>query len=402
MSAEATTTQVDVAIIGGGIAGLWTLATLRMQGYQAILIEQNALGGGQSRFAQGIVHGGTKYALTGKLSSSAEAIATMPAYWRDCLAGEADIDLREVTQLSSNQYMWSTTSLSSRLAGFFGSRMMQSRTQAVKGKDRPIILQDRAFKGQVYRLDEPVLDLPSLLMALAAPHMDAIVAAKSIRFSETTTAKGREFVLVDGSGKSYQISAKKVVLTAGEGNEGLLQQLKFTTPMMQRRPLHMVMLKGGLPEALYAHCLGASALPRLTITSHFDKQGEVVWYVGGHLAESEGVARDRDAQIEEAKQELKNLFPWHDFSKTTWSTCRINRAEVKQPDGSRPDGPFMNNQDGVLTCWPTKMSLSPLLTREVVKVLEEEQITASSTTELPAWQHPEYAVVPWQEQQEWS
>ena len=65
--------RVDVIVFGGGIAGLWTLARLQQAGYKAVLLESQALGAGQTRYAQGIIHGGTKYALTGKLTASSEA-----------------------------------------------------------------------------------------------------------------------------------------------------------------------------------------------------------------------------------------------------------------------------------------------------------------------------------------
>ena len=63
-------TRIDVAIIGGGIAGTWLLRLLSQKGYNAILLEQNELGCGQTLASQGMVHGGLKYALTGLLSLS--------------------------------------------------------------------------------------------------------------------------------------------------------------------------------------------------------------------------------------------------------------------------------------------------------------------------------------------
>jgi glycerol-3-phosphate dehydrogenase len=65
---------VDVAIVGGGIAGLWLLARLRQRGYGALLIESERLGAGQTICAQGIIHGGAKYACTGRVSDSAKAL----------------------------------------------------------------------------------------------------------------------------------------------------------------------------------------------------------------------------------------------------------------------------------------------------------------------------------------
>ena len=67
--------QTDIAIIGGGIAGLWTLNQLRNRGYNAVLFEQEALGSYQTVGSQGMIHGGIKYALTGAWSGSSEAIS---------------------------------------------------------------------------------------------------------------------------------------------------------------------------------------------------------------------------------------------------------------------------------------------------------------------------------------
>jgi glycerol-3-phosphate dehydrogenase len=45
---------------------------LRERGYGALLIESERLGAGQTICAQGIIHGGAKYACTGRVSRSAE------------------------------------------------------------------------------------------------------------------------------------------------------------------------------------------------------------------------------------------------------------------------------------------------------------------------------------------
>ena len=36
--------QTDIAIIGGGVAGLWALNLLRQRGYSTLLFEHDALG----------------------------------------------------------------------------------------------------------------------------------------------------------------------------------------------------------------------------------------------------------------------------------------------------------------------------------------------------------------------
>lgn len=390
----------DVVIFGGGVAGLWLLNRLRQANYNVILVESDTLGSGQTRYAQGIIHGGTKYALTGKLTASSEAVSKMPAIWRDCLQGTGEIDLRQVKTLSAHQYLWSTTSLTSRMAGFFASQVMRSRTKSLPAEERPEIFRNSGFKGHVYRLDEPVLDTASIIRALATPHLDAIMHASL----ETVTFKpgdSSQLILKASDHSYWHIDTKRIVLAAGQGNAGLLHAMGRETPAMQLRPLHMVMLRGGLPESLYAHCLGASVNPRLTITSHADADGKVVWYLGGQLSE-DGVKRSDIEQIEAAQLELQELMPWLDLSQAQWATLHIDRAEPRQTDGKRPDTSFVEENGGVITSWPTKMALAPKLATDVMEQLRQDDIAASGIQPLPAWPQPDFASLPWQEEQRWN
>ncbi|MFO7593040.1 MAG: FAD-dependent oxidoreductase [Pseudomonadota bacterium] len=401
MTTESPVTAVDVVIFGGGVAGLWLLARLREQGYQAVLLESQALGAGQTRYAQGIIHGGTKYALTGKLTGSSEAIAEMPPIWRACLVGEGELDLSAVKLLSPNQFMWSTENLTSRMAGFFASKLMRSRTNAVEGDERPEIFRNPAFHGQVYRLEEPVLDTASLVHALAEPHREAIYKLHDTEALQLNKSeRGRRVVSGD-----IRLDARRVVFAAGKGNAALLQKCEHRAPAMQLRPLNMVMLRGGpnhpLPGVLYAHCLGAGANPRITITTHYDSEGRTVWYLGGRIAE-EGVRRDHKSQVAAAKRELGELFPWLDLSDAEWGILSIDRAEPGMADGSRPDNAFAEEQDGIITAWPTKLALSPRLAKVVIEKIQQGGVQPGAETELPDWPHPGYAPLPWQEEERWN
>jgi glycerol-3-phosphate dehydrogenase len=144
---EAKQLNVDVVIFGGGIAGLWLLSRLRQAGYHTLLLETESLGAGQTRYSQGIIHGGTKYALTGKLTASSESIFSMPKIWRDCLNGKGEVDLSTATILSEHQYMWSTPNLLSRLSGFFASRVVRGRMVAVNKNNRPAVFQNKKFRN---------------------------------------------------------------------------------------------------------------------------------------------------------------------------------------------------------------------------------------------------------------
>ena len=390
-----TAVSVDVLIMGGGIAGLWTLARLKQAGYKTVLLETDSLGAGQTRFAQGIIHGGTKYALTGKLTASSEAVADMPSLWRDCYKGNGQLDLSKATLLSEAHYLWSTSSLTSRVSGFFASKVMRARTNELDESVRPELFKHTDFKGQIYALDEPVFDAMSVVRAIAEPVMESILAIKG-----DTIKYGNDVLSVQAQdGGNYEFSFEKIVLSAGQGNEGLLSAFNLAEPEMQLRPLKMVMLRGDLSEMVFAHCMGASVNPRITITSNRDNNGEIVWYLGGQLAE-EGVARSDAEQIAQAKKELAELIPWLDQSKCQWSTLDIDRAEVKKQGTKRPDTFYAEHKDKVITAWPTKMALSPLMAETVLKIINDEKISCADD-ELPSWSKPSYAILPWNEEQRW-
>src|SRR5690606_21481050 len=136
--------------------------------------EKDSLGGGQTIRSQGIIHGGTKYALHGALTSASNAIADMPARWRACLAGGGEIDLSSARILSEHHHMLSKAQLASKLTTFFASKAVRGRIDALKETERPEAFQDRRFKGNLYALNELVLDVPSVVRALVEPFQDSI------------------------------------------------------------------------------------------------------------------------------------------------------------------------------------------------------------------------------------
>jgi len=285
--------------------------------------------------------------------------------------------------------------LLSRLSGFFASRVVRGRMLAVKKNDYPAAFKNKKFKGKVYQLDEPVLDASSVIKALAKPNMSHIMYIKSVtHFSENKIS------LESGNGEMWDVATEKIILSAGKGNAGLLKQMGRSVPEMQLRPLQMVMVRGGLPEKLYAHCLGANVNPRITITSSEDKQGNIVWYLGGQLAE-EGIHRTEEEQINKAKKELQSLMPWLDFSKMQWATLHISRAEPKQKEGQRPSTSFYYEENNVITTWPTKLALAPNLANDVLKQLEKQNVTKSGASEMPEFSHASIADLPWQEEEKW-
>ncbi|WP_217476141.1 NAD(P)/FAD-dependent oxidoreductase [Stutzerimonas stutzeri] len=382
--------STDVLIVGGGVAGLWLNARLRQQGYSTLVVDRGALGGGQSVKSQGIIHGGTKYALGGALTGASEAIADMPRRWREALQGNGELDLLGVRLLSDAHYLWSPGTLTGNLTSFFASKAVRSRVDQVKGSELPPALQDPKFKGKVYRLSELVLDVPSLIQRLAELAGPGLLKAE--RIEPLWVHDELAGLIVDGRA----IQAQRIVLTAGAGNAELLTALGLAQPAMQKRPLHMVLVKAATLKPLYAHCLGGGSKPRITVTSHPTADGQWLWYLGGDLAEADGVARDEAAQIAAAKKELAELVPWIDLTSAQWATLRIDRAEPAQSALARPDNAFLADQGRLLVGWPTKLALSPDFADRVQAALVRDGIRPQPHPVLPELPRPAVTGPFWQ------
>ncbi len=350
--------KTDIAIIGGGIAGLWVLNLLRARGVDCMLFERDALGSGQTIASQGMIHGGMKYTLAGATTAASETIASMPDRWRACIDGAGDIDLRGVNLLSDAYYMFTDGSATSNLTAFFASKALRGRINKMGGPDLPPFFQHAGFNGSLYKLNDIVLDTPSLLANLAAPH------GANIHLGEISIDDSRTLHTSIGT-----VQANTIILTAGDGNESLTKSLQVPVSM-QRRPLNQVIIRGKLP-AVFAHAVSLQSAdkPMVTITSHPEGDANA-WYLGGALAEETG--RTDAAQVDAARELMARLFPWIDWPSMRFDTFRIDRAEPARSEGLRPDTPFVRRHENVLVCWPTKLTLTPLLGDYVLRELDLE------------------------------
>lgn len=362
--------QVDIAIIGGGIAGLWLHNRLRRRGYSVVLVEQHRLGGRQTLLSQGIIHGGLKYALGGGLSSESEAIAGMPGRWRDCLAGHGDLDLSGVRVLSDAQYLWSAGSVASRMTTFFASRMLRGRIHKLRFDDYPSALRDPGFRGRVYQLDDLVVDTETLIRELTEPHAEAMLRFDPEHDQLEWDADGVAALQLNG----VRIQPECTILAAGAGNETLLNaahhQGLAEDLAMQRRPLKMMLLRHRLAHRLYAHCIGHGSKPRLTVTTHDLPDGSLIWYLGGELAE-QGAAMSDAELTDYTRRELAQLLPWLDFRDADLVPLPVDRAEPRQDSGSKPDNAWARRDHRLVVTWPTKLTLAPDLGERVEQLLDD-------------------------------
>lgn len=390
----------DIVIFGGGIAGLWLLNRLRQSGLSAILFDSGALGGGQTHKSQGIIHGGMKYALQGVLTGESQAIADMPVRWKQCLEGKGEIDLTAVPVLSAQQYLWAPQKFTSKLTGFLASATLTSKVMSLSKEQYPTVFQHAAFRGEVFSLDEIVIDVPILVRELVKANQDAVYKIEPLCDDELKFDEQGKLIsaTVYMAGKAVEVIAQQFIFTAGAGNEIIIKKINHQELAMQRRPLHMVLVKTPFNYPLYAHCLGLGSRPRITITTHHTQDGSTIWYLGGLLAE-EGIKRDSEAQIQVARIELAALFPWLDFSQAEFATFMVDRAEPQQKNGLKPESSYVKAIENMMIAWPTKLALAPKLAEEIIQQLQKKAIMPKffDTRELRAWPMPPLATPIWEE-----
>lgn len=378
--------RLDAVIFGGGAAGLWTLDRLRASGRSALLVERDALGAGQTVASQGIIHGGLKYTLGGMLTRSAETIRDMPALWRACLAGETAPDLSACVVRSDFCHLWRSESLTGRVGMIGASMGLRVAPRRLDRDERPVLLAD--CSGTVSRLDEQVIDPASFVAALRERNLGRIVRvpeSDDVKFAtDGDTVTG--ISLATGVGPTLSLEPQRVVLTAGAGNADLLARLGRATPAMQRRPLHMALVRGDLPE-FHGHCVDG-AKTRVTVTSQRDAAGRVVWQLGGQIAEA-GVTMGRDELITHASAELADILPSLDQAGLEWATYRVDRAEEQTSGGLRPEGVRLDERGNVLTGWPTKLVLAPVLAGKIV-----DRVLAAPPVETGDADHARFADLP--------
>ena len=386
----------DVAVCGGGIAGLWAMHALQAKGFSPVLIERHSLGGVQTLAAQGILHGGMKYVLDGKVDDIALRLREMPPRWLESMAGRGEVDLRDTRILSERQYLWSDGSILSKLSGAMGARMLQGDVSALPEAEWPEGFRALGYRGSIRALEETIIDVRSALVSLASPLRGRVFRAEEIKpltQGDTITALD----LSSSDGTSCRLRPRFVVSTAGVGNDLFAGALPFPQPATQRRPLRQIMVRG-VPHSLFGHCIIADPKPRVTITSHHLTDGTPVWYLGGQVAEK-GWQMSVDESIRFAARELKSIFPKHDWSSYAYAAWDVDRAEPHQSVRFMPSEPTVSVVGNCALAWPTKLVFAPGLASKIT-----EEVSARIPP-LPAPSLPlppaEVGIYPW-DQAKWQ
>lgn len=383
--------RLDVLIFGGGVAGLWCLDRFRRAGYSALVLECNALGAGQTIQAQGIIHGGGKYALRGVRDFAAvRAIKEMPEFWRRCLSGKEEPRLTDTNLLSDSCHLWlprGSTVARMQSWGFVPvlakTGLLATPPINVPEDSWPTALRDSAVA--VYALAEPVISTGTLLGNLLQRHESHIRGYDSIalRFSSPQVKVA-----------NATLTPRMIVLAAGAGNAELLRKAGIAQDLMQQRPLGMVLLRGKLRD-LYGHCV-IGGKTQLTITT----PAPGIWQVGGEIAERLADVDDDTQARRIALREIRRWLPGNDFTNSEIALYRAVRAEARTSDQRRPSGVHVGRvASNIIAAWPTKLTMAPVLAEEVFQLTCAELKAPGSADDIAVnkWPKPRVARYPWEE-----
>jgi hypothetical protein len=252
-----------------------------------------------------------------------------------------------------------------------------------------------------------VIDTISFLQVMARRNRGLlwrIDATGGLDFEWSTGRNWVEAVLIRNpdTGNQLRLRARQIILAAGEGNERLREQLGMPAQVAQRRPLRIALVRGRLPR-LNGHSIDG-AKTRVTITSDVDSSDRTVWQLGGQIAE-DGVDMEPLDFIRHARSELAQVLPGWQCPAVEWATYMVNRAERSTTDGALPHDVQIIRDGNVLTVWPTKLVLAPLLSERVAAVLDVRDNPSDSSWQETLvdrhWPSPAIALAPWEREQTW-
>ena len=356
----------DCIIFGGGVCGVWIDAILQKQGYSTCLLEKNTIGGEQTLLSQGIIHKGLKYLLGNRTAKITNLLTKSADIWEQALAGNYEVDLSKTEIYADKQLIWNEQGL---LASFFakGSKQIfHSQVEKLKFSEFPTWLTHQP--KHIFWLKEKIINSYSMMHNFYAQQKNHYYQCSLEKENCSYTSK-EGLVGIKFKKENILLWTKKFILAAGKGNSTLATY--FDLPYKaQLRPLTMLILEHSAPFKIYGHCITASSKPLFTISSHYKKNGNMLWYLGGKIAEKQQASAQK---LQEATQLLQKNIKLN-LVDAKWKMISVDRAEPWQKTGLLPAAPFVKNYTDFIVCSPVKLVFAPIVALEVKKMLAQQHI----------------------------
>lgn len=419
------TIDVDVVIVGGGIQGLWLLADLIDEGYQAILLERRRPGFGQTGHSHVFIHEGHIYASMLKeqpqdIRRRAASVLQANGIWKIALQTGR---LRALTPLRSNFYVgWDDP----KKGDEFEEHCRRAALPYQPVNTSPSEFGTLPTMASLYKSEGVCLDSNLLLNHLLSysnlgkyvgycKEIDAEPYASG-RYNLVATRvkdpdRSQDLTYPQDPNRPEEIPLRirsgALILSAGTGNERLVDRLlaqkgvtvNADTTRQQTVKTFMLVVRhqsGSLPPVagMFPYAGG------IFIVSRKDPQGRTVWLIGDKQREvvsfpGEITAFDAAAWFHKLKKDLGKLLPTllAEPDKYEWGIYEATKAERWtvgkrfKHGGAFPEGYYMHNPSGttVWLTWPTLLTLAPLLASAVVSDLKQTVPPRQLPTDWSLW-----------------
>ena len=118
--------------------------------------------------------------MAGKVNELARSISQMPQVWRASLKGEGPVDLTAAKIAAASQQLLIPKSFMGGIAKTVSEKMLGDSVHEIPQNEWPSEIKDAGFEGSIIHMDELVLDIPSVIRALAEPYKDSIIKIDNI------------------------------------------------------------------------------------------------------------------------------------------------------------------------------------------------------------------------------
>lgn len=373
--------DLDVLVVGGGAQGLWLLNDLSKYGYRAVLVEREALGGGQTCHSHALIHRGHYYDdIDMMIVLNAAAHFWESFVWRKGVSklntAKALAGFGPGTAVERHTYFWRTAGLTFRDC-----------------TEVPDVLEG----GQVTHLfetEEFSLDARRVVEALAAEVDNSIYKVNESDSALQFERNGRTITSVTAEleGETVELKPRFVVLAAGVGNFQLLERLgaehsdlPVRAPVQAQRKNHMLVVRGpGLPQLTAVFPI-RGGLQGVFICSRPDPvHGGHLWLVADHNstphAWSSNGDRPADARVSR-EWVARILVSLKATAPGVLGSDLTSQLELCAYTGLTSERNFGVGQhmtdcyidplgfDNLLTIWPTKLTLTPFASNVAVRFI---------------------------------
>lgn len=345
----------DVLVVGGGLSGILTALNLRREGLDVALLERTGFGADQSNHSHGYLHRG--YIYRNVSARMIESFTEAAGLWDEIIDPTG---ITPVTPTSSICFTDATNALAAE------ARWKRAGLEIRESECPPWFNARKVVRS--YTTPEPSYDFTDILRALA----------RSLDAEGVTTIQGdarrlhrhnerMRIASVEAVTGTHRVllQAKSFVLCAGVGNVELLHTVTSFLGKAQIRTSFMLVLeKEGLPLA--SAIFPENEMYGLFLVARPGANGPNVWLISNFISYG-GAIHDQKADgcwVRAAYNGVHSIY--RDVEGSRFQFYRANKMELRaDPHQLSTHAIETYAFDNLLTVAPTKLTLTPLLARDV-------------------------------------